>query len=86
MERLSSAVASFHEYFQDLALANSASSTIIVALSAILNWAAPSTMSVGCLAVQEALLNSALNTVGFDGLGLFFSIVWERKERTVVQH
>ena len=30
--------------------------------------------------MQEALLNSALNTVGFDGLGLVFTPVWERKQ------
>jgi len=46
-----------------------------------LDWAAPTTISNEGLAVQEALLNSALNTVGFDGLGLFFfAPVWERKK------
>ena len=53
---------------------------MLVALLAILNWAAPSIISVGSLAVQEAFLNSTLNAVGFDGLGLVFSPVWERKK------
>ena len=71
MDRPSSAVASFHEYLRDLGLANSASSTMPVALLAI---------STGGLAAREALLNSTLNTLGFDGLGLVVSPVWERKK------
>ena len=69
-----------HEYLRDLGLANSASSTMLVALLAILNWAAPSTISIARLALQEALLNSGLNTVGFDCLGLVFLPAWERKK------
>ena len=38
------------------------------ALMSILVGAAPSLISVGSLAGQEALLNSSLNTVGLDGL------------------
>jgi hypothetical protein len=68
MERPSGATRSFHEYLRDLGLANDAHSTMPAALMAILNWAAPSTISAGSQAVQESLLNSSLNTVGLDGL------------------
>ena len=86
MERPYCANASFHEPLRDLGLANSASSTMIVALLAILIFAAPFTISSGGLAVQEALLNSALNTVGFDGLALVFLTSVGAEERTCVHN
>jgi hypothetical protein len=79
MGRASSAIASFHEYLRDLGLANSASSAMLVALWAISNWAAPSIISTGSLAVQETLLNASLHTVVFEVIGIALSTVWDRK-------
>jgi hypothetical protein len=45
---------------------------------AVLSWAAPSTTIAASVGVQETLLTSSLNTVGFDGLGLVFPPVWKR--------
>ena len=50
---------------------------MLVALLAILTWAAPSTMSVGGLAVQEA--------VGLDGLGLVFASVGAGRKDLCIQ-
>ena len=77
-ERQSEAVQSMLQYLRELGVGSEAYSRKPVALMAILNWTAPSTISNGSLVVQETLLGSALNAVGFDGVGLVFSPIWER--------
>ena len=73
------------QYLGELGVGSEAYSGKPVALVAILNWAAPSTVSNGSLAVQEALLGSALNVVGFDGVGLAFSTHLGAEDRTFVE-
>ena len=68
-ERQSEAVQSMLQYLRELGVGSEAYSRKPVALMAVLNWTAPSTISNGSLAVQEALLGSTLNAVGFDSLG-----------------
>ena len=64
-ERQSEAVGSMLQYLRELGVGSEAYSGKLVALMAILHWTAPSALSHGSLAVQEALLGSALNAVGF---------------------
>ena len=87
-ERPSWAVGLFHEYLRDLGLAKDARARAPAALVAISNWATPSTISARSLAVEEALLNSSLNTVGLDVLFwfVFLTSLGAGQTRTSVQN
>ena len=46
----------------------------------IINWTAPSTISVPNLQVQETLLGASVNMEGTDTMGLVVMPVWDRKK------